>query len=124
MIRAALKGEAVTIKWPYGPTEILYGKDAAKGTVLACVKDKLKDKLFHLGCGEIVTGDEILRAVKKRFPGSEITLVKGEKPMPYPEARIPSDFSRAREQLGYEPAFPLEKAIEDYAATLRRLEEI
>ncbi len=35
MIRAAVKGEAAKINWPYGPAEILYGKDAAKGTVLA-----------------------------------------------------------------------------------------
>ena len=34
MIRAAVKGEAAKINWPYGPAEILYGKDAAKGTVL------------------------------------------------------------------------------------------
>src|SRR5215510_15861914 len=28
MIRAAVKGEAAKIDWPYGPTEVLYGKDA------------------------------------------------------------------------------------------------
>ncbi|MBM4298091.1 MAG: NAD-dependent epimerase/dehydratase family protein, partial [Deltaproteobacteria bacterium] len=39
LIRAAVKGEAAKISWPYGPAEILYGKDAAKGTVLAVLKD-------------------------------------------------------------------------------------
>lgn len=122
MVRAALEGKAASVKWPYGPSELLYGKDAAKGTVLACLKDKLKDRLFHIGSGEMVSGDEILLALKRQFPKAEITLLKGEKPMPYPEARIPNDLSRSREQLGYEPDYLLEKGLEDYAATLKKLE--
>lgn len=124
MIRAALKREAATITWPYGPTEILYGKDAAKGTVLAALKDNLKDRLFNIGCGELVGGEEIVDALKKHFPESKITLAKGDKPMPYPESRIPTDYSLARDQLGYEPDYTLEKALGDYAATLRKLEGI
>lgn len=122
MIRAALRGEAASIRWPYGPAEILYGKDAAKGTVLAVLKEKVKDRLFHIGNGELAGGDEILAALKKHFPDARITLARGDKPMPYPEARIASDFSRAREQLGYEPDYPLDKAIADYAATLKQIE--
>src|SRR2546422_6282314 len=38
-----------TVNWPYGPSELLYGKDAAKGTVLACLKENLKDNIFHIG---------------------------------------------------------------------------
>jgi nucleoside-diphosphate-sugar epimerase len=122
MVRAALKGESLSVKWPYGPTEILYGKDAAKGTVLAAISERLKDKLFHIGNGQLVGGDEILNALKKHFPEAKITLLRGGKPMPYPEARIPSDFSRARDQLGYEPDYLLEKALRDYAETLKKLE--
>ena len=122
MIRAAIKGEPAKIKWPYGPAEILYGKDAAKGTVLAVLKDKFKDDLFHIGNGQMVGGDEIIDAIRKRFPEAKIDLIKGNNPMPYPESRLASDFSRSREQLGYEPDYPIEKAVEDYAATLKRLE--
>jgi UDP-glucose 4-epimerase len=124
MVRAAIKGVPAAIKWPYGPTEILYGKDAAKATVLAALKDKLQDRLFHIGNGQIVGGDEILEVLKKHFPESKIKLLKAEKPMPYPEASIASDFSRAREQLGYEPEYVLEQALLDYAATLKKVEEI
>jgi UDP-glucose 4-epimerase len=124
MIRAAVKGEAAKVTWPYAPTEVLYGKDAAKGTVLAVLKDKFKDQLFHIGNGQLVGGEEILAAVKKHFPGSSIDLVKGGNPMPYPESRLASDFSRSMEQLGYEPDYPIEKAVVDYAATLKRLENL
>jgi UDP-glucose 4-epimerase len=124
MIRAAVKGEPAKINWPYGPAEILYGKDAAKGTVLAVLKDKFKDTLFHIGNCTMVSGDDIADAIRKKFPGSDIGLIKGNNPMPYPESRAASDFSRAKEQLGYEPDYTIEKAVEDYGATLQRLENL
>jgi UDP-glucose 4-epimerase len=124
MIRAAVKGEPAKINWPYGPAEILYGKDAAKGTVLAVLKDKFRDTLFHIGNGTMVSGDDIADAIGKKFPGSDIQLIKGNNPMPYPESRAASDFSRAKEQLGYEPDYTIEKAVADYGATLKRLENL
>lgn len=124
MVRAAVTGEPAKIAWPYGPAEILYGKDAAKGTVLAVLKDKFKNQLFHIGNGVLVSGDEILAAVRKCFPGADIDLVKGNNPMPYPESRLSSDFTRAKDELGYEPDYDLDKAVVDYAATLTKLENL
>lgn len=124
MIRAAVKGEAATINWPYGPAEILYGKDAAKGTVLAVCKDKFKDTLFHIGNADMVSGEDIVGAIRKAFPGSNIEIVKTNNPMPYPESRLSSDFSRAKQQLGYEPDYPIDKAVEDYGSTLKKLENL
>lgn len=122
MIRAALKGEAATINWPYGPAELLYGKDAAKGAVLATIKDDLKENIFHIGTGQTSTGDDILAALKRHFPDARITLTRGARPMPYPEGRIPHDLSRARERLGFEPDYLLDKALGDYAETLKKIE--
>jgi UDP-glucose 4-epimerase len=124
MIRAAVKGESAQISWPYGPAEILYGKDAAKGTVLAVLKDKFKDTLFHIGNADMVSGEDIIQAIRKAYPGSNIELKRTSNPMPYPESRLSSDFSRAREQLGYEPDYPIDKAVVDYGATLKRLENL
>jgi UDP-glucose 4-epimerase len=124
MIRAAVKGEPAKIGWPYGPAEILYGKDAAKGTVLAALKDKFKDYLFHIGNGDTLSGDDIAAAVRKVYPGSNIELIKANNPMPYPESRLASDFSRAKDQLDYEPEYTIEKAVADYGATLKKLENI
>lgn len=124
MIRAALKGEALEVKWPYAATELLYGKDAAKATVLACLKEKFRDRLFHIGSGELSSGEDVVDAIKRYLPAAKISLVRTEKPMPYPETRIPSDLSRAGEQLGYQRDYPLERAIGDYAQTLKKIEGI
>ncbi len=123
MVRAAIKDQAVSIRWPYGSSELIYGKDAAKGTVLACLKEGLKDHLFHIGSGELIGGDDVHRELKKNFPNLKIVLQKkGKTPLPHPELQILNDNSRSREQLGYEPDYPLEKALDDYAATLRKME--
>jgi len=123
MVRAALKGQAASIQWPYSASELVYGKDAAKGTVLACLKGGLKDHLFHIGSGEMIGGEDVLQALKKNFPNIKITLQKkGKTPLPHPELQILNDNSRSRDQLGYEPDYPLEKALVDYAATLRKME--
>jgi len=124
MIRAAVKGESVKISWPYGPAEILYGKDAAKGTVLAVLKEKFKDPLFHIGNGIMLSGDDIVAAVRKAYPGSNIELTKANNPMPYPDSRLASDFSRAKEQLGYQPDYSIDRAVVDYGETLKRLEHL
>ncbi|HVO93252.1 MAG TPA: NAD(P)-dependent oxidoreductase, partial [Terriglobales bacterium] len=124
MIRAAVKGQSAQIKWPYGPAEILYGKDAAKATVLAVLKDHFQDRLFHIGNGTMVSGDDIIAAIRQQFPGSAVEIIKGSNPMPYPETRLASDFSRAREQLGYEPDYPIQVALADYGATLKKLENL
>ncbi len=123
MVRAALKGQAASIQWPHSASELVYGKDAAKGTVLACLKGSLKDHLFHIGSGELIGGDDVLRALMKNFTNLKITLQKkGKTPLPHPEVQILNDNSRSRDQLGYEPGYPLEKALVDYAATLRIME--
>src|SRR5918995_3151109 len=80
MIRSAIKGEPAKIRWPYGPAEILYGKDAAKGTVLAVLKEQLRDDLFHIGNGDTLSGDDIVDAIRRKFPGSNIGLIKGNNP--------------------------------------------
>ena len=91
---------------------------------MAVLKDKFKDTLFHIGNGDTLSGDDIVAAVRKVFPGSNIELIKGNNPMPYPESRLASDFSRAKDQLDYEPEYTIEKAVADYGATLKRLENI
>ena len=122
MIRAALKRDDATINWPYGPTEILYGKDAATATVLAALKPEHKDRLFHIGCSGMVTGDDILGELRKQFPESRVTLKRGADPMAYPGNRPLTDLSRAEEQLGFVAEYTLDKSLVDYAETLRKLE--
>jgi nucleoside-diphosphate-sugar epimerase len=62
--------------------------------------------------------------VRKAYPGSNVELVRGSNPMPYPDSRLASDFSRAKAELGYEPEYSIDKAVVDYGATLKRMENL
>ncbi len=124
MIRAAVKGEAAKISWPYGPAEILYGKDAAKGTVLAVCKDKFKDTLFHIGNADMVSGEDIVAAIRKKFPGANIEIVKTNNPMPYPDSRLSSDFSGPRSNWAMSRIIQSTRRSQDYGATLKKLENL
>ena len=70
----------------------------------------------------MVNGDDILAEVKRQFPESRVTLQKASNPMAYPETRVLTDLSRASEQLGFEADYTLDKALADYAETLKKLE--
>ena len=83
-----------------------------------------EDTLFHIGNADMVSGEDIVQAIRKKFPGANIEIVKTSNPMPYPDSRLSSDFSRAKEQLGYEPDYPIDKAVADYGATLKKLENL
>ena len=88
------------------------------------LKEKFKDPLFHIGNGIMLSGDDIVAAVRKAYPGSNIELTKANNPMPYPDSRLASDFSRAKEQLGYQPDYSIDRAVVDYGETLKRLENL
>jgi len=124
MVRKSVRGEPVSIQWNGGERqEWYYMKDASWGTALALMATGLEHRLFHLGNGETQSIDELVALIEKKLPGAKISLTKVPRALGYPTSPPPLDISRARKALGYEPRYPLEKAIEDYIATVRLMEE-
>lgn len=121
MIRGALRGEPVEVEWTAGVGELLYMKDAARAVVLAALAERLPHRIYHIGNGALHDGPDVARAIEREIPGAKITVTAGARLLGYPERIPPLDFSRAREELGYEPAYPLERAIPDYIAIARKL---
>ncbi len=73
----------------------------------------------------MVSGEDIVQAIRMKFPASKIEIVKNYQS--HALSRFPvmgSDFSRAKEQLGYEPDYPIDKAVEDYGATLKKARRV
>jgi len=60
--------------------------------------------------------------LRRKIPGADITIGPGLNflGLPWPLAGI-YDISRARNELGYEPHYDLERAIGDYLETLKHL---
>jgi UDP-glucose 4-epimerase len=126
-IEKPLAGHSVHIDDPAltwsGLEELVYAKDAANSTVLACYANNPTSRIYNITMGRTYTFDELLKIVRKRFPSVkiEVSKISSGATGGYPYKREqPTDISRARSELGYEPEFDtIEKAIEDYAEWIR-----
>jgi len=91
--------------------DLIYYADVAAGLVGACVADReLGSPVYHLGSGRIVTMREFAAAVREAFPG--VTVQLGDRPAGGRNCLL--DIGPARRDFGYEPAFALLSAIEDF----------
>ena len=71
-----------------------------------------------------VRGEDIVQAIRQKFPGSNIELVKAKVPCLIQSPGYRATSRAAKDQLGYEPDYPIDKAVEDYGATSRKLENL
>jgi UDP-glucose 4-epimerase len=93
------------------------------GIYLATVAGKLEHRVFNIGSGIGQTLNDFAAVLRRRIPNADITIGPGLNflGLPWPLAGI-YDISRARNELGYEPQYDLERAIGDYLETLKHLD--
>jgi UDP-glucose 4-epimerase len=103
--------------------DFVYNKDSALGIYLATVAGKLEHRAFNIGSGIGRTLNDFAGVLRRRLPNADITIGPGLNflGLPWPLAGI-YDISRAREELGYEPQYDLERAIDDYLEALKHLD--
>ncbi len=102
--------------------DFVYNKDSALGIYLATVAEKLESRAFNIGSGIGRTLNDFADVLRRRLPNADITIGPGLNFLgsAQPLAAI-YDISRARKELGYEPQYDLERAIDDYLDVLKRL---
>ena len=116
MMEAALAGGEAVI--PSAAMEWVYSKDAAHGTVLALQAASLPSRVFNITMGKATSPEEMAAALKEVFPGVKTRF---DKPLVSGGARPkPAEIIRAKKILGYEPEFPMLKAMRDYVEWSRR----
>jgi UDP-glucose 4-epimerase len=112
-------------KHPHGreaKDDFVYNKDSALGIYLATVAEKVPSRVYNIGSGRAVSLDEIAAAVRKRIPNAEIEIGPGNNflGMPYPPHGI-YDITRAQNELGFQPEYDIDRAVDDYIASLERM---
>ena len=116
MMDCAIAGREAVI--PSASMEWVYSKDAARGTVLALQAATLPSRVFNITMGKATTPEELMEALKDVFPQVKIRL---DKPLVPSSARSkPAEIARAKKILGYEPEFPMVKAMRDYLEWSRK----
>ena len=101
--------------------DLIYEKGVAFGIYLACVAEKAPSHVYNLGTGVGHTLRDMAEVVRKYLPNADIEIGPGPQFLPHPHMHGIYDISRARKELGFQPQFPLERAVGDYLDTLRRM---
>lgn len=114
-VDAALRGEPLVE--PCGgdfAVDQVYIDDTVSGLVLALNKPDHRFDTYNVATGAAPTLGEVAELVNASVPGSSIRIEPGPY---YLDGKILSarkgalDISRAREELGYEPQFPIDRGI-------------
>lgn len=97
--------------------DFTYVEDLVKGYVLASKLESAVGETFNLTRGEGRTIEELAKIITSINPGSKII---SKKTKVYRPNRGALDISKARELLGYNPLYSLEKGMEKYIKFVKK----
>jgi len=123
LIEKARSGE----KWdiPQGGDQLndaVYVGDVGRAVYLALKAPAPKEWTFNIGTGKASTPRDFLNAAAKLFPNHKINLGPGPSKLGRSkQSYCVFDISAAEKDLGYEPAYDVDRGVRDYVATLERL---
>jgi UDP-glucose 4-epimerase len=97
----------------------LYVKDIVRAYLLGGQSPRPEHMIFNIG-GFVHRCSEVIEILKRVVP--EVTVLRQEGYiLSHPIEVYDQDQSRAKEELGYEPVYTLEKAVKDYIKTIEEL---
>ncbi len=101
--------------------DFVYCKDIAQAVAKAVLASKVPSGSYNIGSGRLASVEELIKAIKKRLPNSQIHIGPG---LDYYGTGIHHyiwyDISRAKEEFGYEPRYDLDAGVADYLSFLER----
>ena len=123
LIEKARRGEQWDI--PQGGDQLndaVYVGDVARAVYLAIKAPTPKEWIFNIGTGAASTPRDFLNAAAKLFPDHKINLGPGPSKLGRSkQSYCVFDISAAGKNIGYEPAYDVERGVRDYVAILERL---
>ena len=93
-------------------TGAFYVKDCARAIQLVQMADKLSQRIFNISSEAPMKYREFVAVVKKVVPGAQIDLPPGHGPRNRPNAYL--DITRLKQEVGYQPEYTIERAVEEY----------
>ncbi len=104
-----------------------YIDDVALGIVLAVETDtaKMKQRVFNMSCGKLVTASEIVTVVREVILGADVKISTSSTALEKAGARQRAalDSDAARRAFGYCPRYTIETGIAEYAKATARFHE-
>lgn len=108
-VTAAQAGEPITVHDPSTRLDFSFVRDTARGIYLAATS-AVHEEAFNITAGRSRSLGEVVSILKEHFPSLEV--IETQRDALYPK-RGTLDISKARELLGYEPEYDLERGLEE-----------
>jgi nucleoside-diphosphate-sugar epimerase len=113
-IESAMEGADVTINGDGSDAlDFTYIGDLVNGISNVLQREEAKNQLFNLTYGKARSMTEMANILKTHFPSIKINYVPKDKLMP---DRGTLSIEKAKNLIGYQPQFPLEKGFEQYVS--------
>jgi nucleoside-diphosphate-sugar epimerase len=111
-IENALRGLSLTVNGDGGDElDFTYIGDLVQGLILCIAHPGAENQVFNLTYGGARSLNQMIEIMRREFPGIEVKYNPRDTLMP---ERGTLSVDKARQLLGYEPQFPLEKGFVDY----------
>jgi UDP-glucose 4-epimerase len=118
MIRAGLRGDEFRLEaGGEHPFQFVYVADVANAATLAATADTLTQAVYNVSGGRQITVAETARLLAERLPGSHYDIGSGF--LPDWDRQGPYDLSASTRDLGYTPAWTLERGLDSQIDWLR-----
>lgn len=118
MVHAAIKGTAPELGgdlYEDDAHDYCYARDCGRAVAMLQSAEKLSHQTYNIGGGRASSNQEFATAIKRHFRDAILPLQKGasqQQTDPY------MDLTRIKEDVGYEPRFTVDTAMDDYVAWL------
>jgi UDP-glucose 4-epimerase len=121
LVRSALRGEpGPLLPGARVRNEWLYVRDAVAAVLAAIDVSSVRPyAAYNIGTGTLHSPEALLDAIRAAVPGAQFVPVAEQGVMP-PQRAQPFDLRAAGRDLGYQSRYPLEVALRDYVAELRK----
>jgi len=113
-IKKAMKGEVAEIQNADTLTDLTYVKDLATAVYLAYSTPNLKQWMFNVSSGVLVSYKEIALTIQKVLPSAKFAFHPGVQDNPLRPNRGPLDITRAKEGLHFAPQYDLDRGMQDF----------
>lgn len=118
MLEDALAGRPTALDFGGGYGRVyLYVHDAVSAIIAAVKAPSFAQPAYNIAGTEFEPMERIAGIVRKLLPGASITMAPGVDALGYRREKL--DISAAQRDLGWTPAWNLERGIADYAEWLR-----
>jgi UDP-glucose 4-epimerase len=119
LVHAAVKGEVPELRAELhedDAQDYCYVKDCGRAVALLQTKDKLQYQAYNIGDGRATSNKEIAAAIRRRFPNAKLPMQPGAST---PRKNPYMDLTRSHGEVGYEPEYGVDRAVDDYIAWLQ-----